>query len=100
MLKESKALSMAGVNGAASLKRCWPSCKRKGEGELMIIISVILQSFLLVSMTFGGGGRLAGAKSFVEMFESIELPQWFRVVTGLVQLTGAAGLVIGYWYPA
>ncbi|NRF95332.1 DoxX family protein [Paenibacillus frigoriresistens] len=34
------------------------------------------------------------------MFESIELPQWFRVVTVLVQIVGAAGLVIGYWYPA
>jgi uncharacterized membrane protein YphA (DoxX/SURF4 family) len=66
----------------------------------MYIIFVILQSFLLVSMAFAGGSKLAGAKNFVEMFESIELPQWFRVVTGLVQLAGAAGLVIGYWYPA
>jgi uncharacterized membrane protein YphA (DoxX/SURF4 family) len=65
----------------------------------MNIIFVILQSFLLVSMAFGGGSKLAGAKNFVEMFESIELPQWFRVVTGLVQLAGAAGLVIGYWQP-
>ncbi|MCQ6564062.1 DoxX family protein [Paenibacillus mendelii] len=66
----------------------------------MNIIFVILQSFLLVSMAFGGGSKLAGAKNFVEMFESIKLPQWFRVVTGLVQLAGAVGLVIGYWYPA
>jgi hypothetical protein len=66
----------------------------------MFIISVILQSFLLVSMAFASGSKLAGAKNFVEMFESIELPQWFRVVTGLVQLAGAAGLVIGYWYLA
>lgn len=66
----------------------------------MFIISVILQSFLLVSMAFAGGSKLAGAKNFVEMFESIELPQWFRVVTGLVQLAGAAGLVIGYWWHA
>ena len=64
----------------------------------MYIIFVILQSFLLVSMTFGGASKLAGAKNFVEMFESIKLPQWFRVVTGIVQLAGAAGLVIGYWY--
>ncbi|TJY39581.1 DoxX family protein [Cohnella pontilimi] len=66
----------------------------------MYIIFIILQSFLLVSMAFGGGSKLAGSKNFVEIFESIRLPQWFRVVTGLVQLVGAAGLVIGYWYPA
>lgn len=63
----------------------------------MNIVFVILQSFLLVSMTFGGASKLAGSKNFVEMFDSLKLPQWFRVVTGLVQLVGAAGLVIGYW---
>ena len=64
----------------------------------MYIVFVILQSFLLVSMTFGGASKLAGSKNFVEMFDSLKLPQWFRVVTGIVQLAGAAGLVIGYWY--
>jgi len=66
----------------------------------MIILFVILQSFLLVSMAFGGGSKLAGSKNFVEMFDSLRLPQWFRVVTGLVQLAGAVGLIIGYWQPA
>ncbi|WP_127529900.1 DoxX family protein [Paenibacillus kobensis] len=63
----------------------------------MYILFVILQSFLLVSMSFGGATKLTGSKNFVEMFESLRLPQWFRVVTGIVQLIGAAGLVIGYW---
>jgi uncharacterized membrane protein YphA (DoxX/SURF4 family) len=65
----------------------------------MLILSVILQSFLLVTMNFAGGSKLAGAKNFIEIFNSLKLPQWFRVVTGLVQLAGAAGLVIGYWHP-
>lgn len=63
----------------------------------MNIVFVILQSFLLVAIGFGGASKLAGSKNFVEMFELLKLPQWFRVVTGLVQLAGAAGLVIGYW---
>ena len=25
------------------------------------------------------------------------MPQWFRVVTGLVELTGAVLLIVGYW---
>lgn len=50
----------------------------------MYIISVILQSFLLVAMAWGGGSKLAGSKNFVQLFDSIKLPQWFRVVTGLV----------------
>ncbi|WP_123042521.1 DoxX family protein [Cohnella candidum] len=63
----------------------------------MYIVFVIFQSFLLVSMTFGGASKLAGSKNFKDMFESLKLPQWFRVVTGFVQLAGAAGLVVGYW---
>lgn len=65
----------------------------------MNIVLVVLQSFLLVAMAFGGANKLLGTKNFVEMFASLKLPQWFRVVTGLVQLVGAAGLVIGYWKP-
>lgn len=63
----------------------------------MNIVFIVLQSFLLVAMAFGGASKLAGGKNFVEMFDSLRLPQWFRVVTGVVQLAGAAGLVIGYW---
>ncbi|MCD1257637.1 DoxX family protein [Paenibacillus athensensis] len=66
----------------------------------MPIIFIVLQSFLLLTMTFAGASKLAGAKNHVDMFNSIQLPQWFRVVTGIVQLIGAAGLVIGYWHPA
>lgn len=65
----------------------------------MNIVFVILQSFLLVAMAFGGASKLAGAKNFVDMFDSLRLPQWFRVVTGLVQLVGAVGLAVGYWKP-
>jgi DoxX-like family len=65
----------------------------------MNIVFVILQSFLLVAMAFGGASKLAGAKNFVDMFDSLRLPQWFRVVTGLVQLAGAVGLAVGYWKP-
>lgn len=63
----------------------------------MDIVFVVLQSFLLVAMAFGGASKLAGGKNFVEMFDSLKLPQWFRAVTGVIQLAGASGLVIGYW---
>ncbi|MBM7553975.1 DoxX family protein [Thalassobacillus pellis] len=65
----------------------------------MFIAFVIFQSFLLLSMSVAGVSKLAGEKNQVKLFESIELPQWFRVVTGFVQIVGAAGLLIGYWYP-
>jgi len=63
----------------------------------MSIISVILQSLLVLYFAFSGCAKIAGAKYWVGIFEQIKLPQWFRVVTGFVQLIGAILLVIGYW---
>lgn len=64
----------------------------------MHILAVVLQSWLLFSMAFFGISKITGAQHQVELFDSIKLPQWFRKVTGCVQLIGAVGLVIGYWY--
>ncbi|WP_053377223.1 DoxX family protein [Paenibacillus sp. FJAT-27812] len=65
----------------------------------MHILTIVLQSWLLFSMAFFGGSKLAGAKHQVELFDSIKLPQWFRVITGYVQIVGCIGLIVGYWYP-
>ncbi|SDX81980.1 DoxX-like family protein [Paenibacillus sp. CF384] len=65
----------------------------------MHILAIILQSWLLFSMAFFGGSKLAGAKHQVELFDSIKLPQWFRVITGIVQIVACIGLIIGYWTP-
>ncbi|MDQ0113988.1 DoxX family protein [Paenibacillus harenae] len=64
----------------------------------MTILSIVLQSLLVLYYAFSGGAKIAGAKYWVDIFKSLELPQWFRVVTGSVQLVGAAALIIGYWY--
>ncbi|WP_139995263.1 DoxX family protein [Paenibacillus paridis] len=65
----------------------------------MHILTIVLQSWLLFSMAFFGGSKIAGAKHQVELFDSIKLPQWFRVITGYVQIVACIGLIIGYWYP-
>ncbi|MFK7692791.1 DoxX family protein [Paenibacillus sp. HJGM_3] len=65
----------------------------------MFIISLVLQSLLLLFMLYQSVSKIKGEKIQVELFNSIKLPQWFRVVTGFVQLAGAAGLIVGYWYP-
>jgi uncharacterized membrane protein YphA (DoxX/SURF4 family) len=65
----------------------------------MHILTIVLQSWLLFSMAFFGGSKIAGAKHQIELFDSVKLPQWFRVITGYVQIVGCIGLIIGYWYP-
>jgi uncharacterized membrane protein YphA (DoxX/SURF4 family) len=65
----------------------------------MFILTIVLHSWLLFSMAFFGGSKIAGAGHQVELFESIKLPQWFRIITGYVQIIGCIGLIVGYWYP-
>ncbi|MCQ6559393.1 DoxX family protein [Paenibacillus mendelii] len=63
----------------------------------MNIVTIILQSLLLLAFLFSGLSKIAGAKMQVEVFRHIKLPQWFRVFTGFVQVAGAAGLLAGFW---
>ena len=64
----------------------------------MVITSIILQSLLVAYYLFSGFSKMTGAKYWVNIFEEIKLPQWFRVVTGGIQFIGAAILITGYWY--
>lgn len=63
----------------------------------MTVVSIILQSLLVLYYVFSGSAKVVGAKYWVDIFNSLKIPQWFRVVTGFVQLIGAAVFVIGYW---
>ncbi len=65
----------------------------------MHIVSIVVQSWLLLWMFYQAVSKLAGQKIQVELFETIRLPQWFRVVTGIFQLIGCAALIVGYWLP-
>ncbi|KHF34600.1 hypothetical protein CM49_03208 [Paenibacillus sp. P1XP2] len=64
----------------------------------MTVLSIVLQSLLIAYYVFSGSAKIAGAKYWVDVFNGLKLPQWFRVITGLIQLAGAAVLIIGYWY--
>lgn len=64
----------------------------------MTVFSIVLQSLLIAYYVFSGSAKIAGAKYWVDVFNNLKLPQWFRVITGVVQLVGAAVLIIGFWY--
>ena len=65
----------------------------------MSILSIVLQSLLTLYFAFSGVSKVAGVKYWADIFRNLGLPQWFRVVTGFVQLIGVTVLIIGYWYP-
>lgn len=63
----------------------------------MPIVGLILQVMLIIMFLIAGLGKVAGSKMHREGFESWHLPQWFRVVTGVVELIGVVFLIIGFW---
>lgn len=58
----------------------------------------ILQGFLAVVFVYAGLGKIFGSQMHKETFTHLKLPQWFRVITGLVETVAAVLLIVGYWY--
>jgi putative oxidoreductase len=53
-----------------------------------------LQGILAAAFLAAGFAKLAGVPYMVDLFDQIGLGQWFRLVTGIVEVTGAVALLI------
>jgi putative oxidoreductase len=51
---------------------------------------------VLVALAFGaaGSGKLLGSADMIALFEAVGIGQWFRYVTGLLEVVGAVLLVV------
>lgn len=58
------------------------------------IASWTLRILLAAVFIGAGGAKLAGLLMMVEIFDQIGLGQWFRYVTGLVEVVGAIALFV------
>ncbi len=61
----------------------------------MKIMIWILSGLASLAFLAAGGSKLAGAAPMVDAFAKLDMGQWFRYVTGLLELAGAIGL----WIP-
>lgn len=66
----------------------------------MEITIYVLQGILIFLFLIAGVGKVTGSNMHIENFKTWGLPQWFRVVTGIIEVAGAALLIIGYWVPS
>lgn len=66
----------------------------------MDILAVIIQILLGLVFLMAGSMKVFGSKMQVESFKHLRLPQWFRVVTGLMQYIGVIALIVGIWEPS
>ncbi|SDO09435.1 DoxX family protein [Afipia sp. GAS231] len=53
-----------------------------------------LQGIIAAAFLAAGAAKLAGVPFMVDLFEQVGLGQWFRVVTGVVEVVGAVALLV------
>lgn len=63
----------------------------------MTMVTLVLQVLLIAMFLMAGIGKIVGKKMHKDNFDKWRFPQWFRVVTGLIELVGAILLIIGFW---
>ncbi len=61
----------------------------------MTYLSLGLRAVLTLAFVAAGFAKLAGVEMMVQTFEAVGIGQWFRYVTGLIEITGAILL----WLP-
>ena len=54
----------------------------------------ILRLLLGAAFLGAGGAKLAGVQAMVDIFQKVGLGQWFRIVTGLLEVSGGILLLI------
>lgn len=53
-----------------------------------------VKALLAIAFAAAGGAKLAGMQPMVDVFEMIGVGQWFRYLTGAIELSGAVALLV------
>lgn len=64
------------------------------RGRVAIIALWVTQIALAAMFLFAGGAKLVEAPAMVNLFAAIGLGQWFRYVTGAIEISAAVALLI------
>jgi putative oxidoreductase len=66
----------------------------KTRGNAATTIAWILQILCAAMFLFAGGSKLAGQQAMVDTFQTIGLGQWFRYLTGIIEIGSALLLLV------
>ena len=67
-----------------------PAASSKGR----LITLWTLSGLVALMFVFVGGGKLAGTAAMIELFDKVGIGQWFRYLTGLLEVGGGIGLLV------
>ena len=65
-------------------------------GRASLIALWLTQVALAVMFLMAGGSKLAGVPAMVSLFGALGLGQWFRYVTGVIEVTAGIALLIPF----
>ena len=65
-----------------------------GPGKALNLTLWCVQALLALTFLGAGSQKLMGAPAMVALFEAVGIGQWFRYVTGILELTGAVLIVV------
>ena len=65
-----------------------------GRGRSGVIALWVVQIALAGMFLLAGGSKLLGAPAMVALFNTIGIGQWFRYVTGLIEVGSAIALLV------
>ena len=57
-------------------------------------IAWVLQILCALMFFFAGGSKLAGQQAMVDTYQAIGIGQWFRYLTGIIEVGGALLLLV------
>jgi putative oxidoreductase len=66
----------------------------RSRGNAATTIAWILQILCAAMFLFAGGSKLAGQQAMVDTYQQIGVGQWFRYLTGIVEVSGALLLLV------
>lgn len=67
---------------------------KRQSGKAALIALWVVQVALAAMFLMAGGSKLAGAPAMVSLFDAIGFGQWFRYVTGIVEITAGILLLV------
>lgn len=71
-----------------------PYGTRPQRSRAALIVLWVTQVALAAMFLMSGGSKLAGVPAMVSLFDAIGLGQWFRYVTGVIEVASGTSLLV------